>query len=159
MGSGVNDRRTPRDLFDRIDAVYHFTIDGAASHENALLDKYSTLDGTFLKLGRGWYVQSWQDGLAYPWTTSERPFTNPPYGRGLLEPFVRKHYLSMLTGVPVSVSLLPVRTEQPWFRDFVWDMARCQPRDGVSIEFLPARVKYDGLGAAPFPSMIVTWVA
>lgn len=147
MGTGENDRGTPHSLFDPLHARYQFTLDGAASHENALLPAYSTLDGTFDKVGRGWYVRSWQDGLEYPWGPLERVWINPPYGRGLLEPFVRK----AATSAALVVALLPVRTDQFWFHEYVLNA-------GARITWLRGRVRYDGLKVgAPFPSMIVTW--
>lgn len=151
MGNGVNDRRTPRDLFDKLNEEFDFTLDGAASHENALCDVYCTLEGTFERCTTylcpemGHPRLSWEDGLHFSWE-GERVYINPPYGRGLLEPFIRKAATSR---AEVVVALIPVRTEQPWFHEYVWGWAE--------IRFLKGRVKYDGLGAAPFPSMVVIW--
>ena len=169
MGNGVDDRCTPRDLFDRLDAEHHFTLDAAASHENALLPRYCTLDGAYEKvqLETGSYYQPLRatpasrkmDGLSYSWD-GERVFINPPYGRGLLAPFVAKAAVETgsLGACQLVVALLPVRTEQPWFHAFVYDGERRCWRPGVSLEFVEKRIKYDGLSTgAPFPSMIVTW--
>ena len=152
MGDGVDDRRTPPELFARLNNLYDFTLDGAASHENALVDVYCTLEGTF---SRGVFKPSptlidTENGLLYPWTNS-RVFLNPPYGRGLLEPFVHKAHLEALRHRALVVALLPARTEQRWFHEDVLGA-------NASIEWIRGRVKYDGLATgAPFPSMIVTW--
>ena len=38
-----NDWSTPQDLFDRLNDVHRFTLDIAASKENAKCDKYFTI--------------------------------------------------------------------------------------------------------------------
>ena len=55
---------TPRDLFDELDAEFHFDLDVASTDENALCEKHYTKD---------------DDGLANEWTGSV--WCNPPYGR------------------------------------------------------------------------------
>ena len=143
MGNGIDDRGTPRALFDSLNLRWRFTLDGAASHANALLSRYSTLDGTYES---GCLIDP-RDGLQFPWH-GERVYINPPYGRGLLAPFVKR---AASGEADVVVALLPVRTDQAWFHDHV-------VRAGGQIEWIRGRVKYDGLAVgAPFPSMIVTW--
>ena len=144
MGNGINERSTPLSLFEPLHKEFRFTLDGAASHERHLLPTYSTLEGTFFR-DCGALIDR-RDGLAAPWET-ERVFLNPPYGRGLLEPFVKR---AASGEADLVVALLPVRTEQPWFHDYV--LAK-----DAEIRFIRGRVKYDGLGAAPFPSMLVVW--
>lgn len=154
MGNGINDRRTPRDLFDKLNAEFHFNLDAAASHENALCETYSTLTGTYNKgaVTRGPHLLTPSDGLEFSWR-GKRVFCNPPYGRGLVEPWVEKAAYRMAL---VSVLLLPVRTEQRWFRNWVWNGAENRPYGGVEIRFLPHRLKFDGeKQGAPFPSMLV----
>lgn len=179
MGNGIDDRRTPRDLFDRRNAVHHFTLDAAASYENTLVPShYCTINGTFV-VGLDKPIS--EDGLSHSWAHSV-VFFNPPYSqpeqpcrlhcqkkrclvRGHLmrysagtEDFVAKAWLETRTGCPLAEGLLPVRTEQPWFHRFVYDIERGCWRPGVSVEFIPGRLKYDGLATgAPFPSMLVTW--
>lgn len=155
MGNGVNDRSTPRDLFDKLNAEFRFTLDAAASHENALVGRYCTLSGMFHRIGRGWYQGSLHDGLKFQWSTLERVFINPPYGRGLLEPFIRK---AAERSAEVTVALVPVRTEQPWFHQYVWDERTHTPRTGVEIRFMDKRLKFGGLDqGAAFPSMLVVF--
>jgi phage N-6-adenine-methyltransferase len=53
-----------RELFDRLNAQYAFTLDACATPENAKCDRYFTPA---------------DDGLAQTWTG--RVWMNPPYGR------------------------------------------------------------------------------
>lgn len=155
MGNGVNDRRTPRELFDALNDEFNFTLDGAASHENALVRRYCTLEGTFEMTESGPRKLSDHDGLRFRWE-DEVVFLNPPYGRALLAPFVDQCAFWPNLGATV-VALLPVRTEQPWWHDYIWCESLHRSYDSVEIRFLKGRVKYDGLGAAPFPSCVVVW--
>lgn len=161
MGNRENERQTPHYIFDPLNERFDFTIDAAASHANALVWKYATLHGAYQDLFLNEPESmaekiSDEDGLALPWATSNglghraRVWCNPPYGRGLLEPFVAKMHEEWLAGC-IVVALLPCRTEQPWFHRYVIG-------DGARIEWIEKRVRYDGLKAgAPFPSMIVIW--
>lgn len=40
FSSASDEWETPQDLFDKLDAKYHFTLDVAASAENAKCEKY-----------------------------------------------------------------------------------------------------------------------
>lgn len=65
FSSKKDDWTTPKQLFDELDAEFHFTVDLCASDENALCSKYYTKqnDGMLAQL------------------SGERVFCNPPYGR------------------------------------------------------------------------------
>lgn len=87
---------TPDSVFRPLDAVWDFTLDGAASHKNAKVRRYCTADGTWER-DRGFRAGesdlsvfrfpdgghsirfSKRDGLAFPWR-EERVFLNPPWG-------------------------------------------------------------------------------
>ena len=56
---------TPQDLFDQLDEEFHFTLDPAATPENAKCERYFTIEDDALS-------QSWDN---------EKIFLNPPYGR------------------------------------------------------------------------------
>ena len=60
-----NDWATPQELFDVLDAEFHFTVDAAASAENAKCARYWT---------------EADDALSIIWT-GETVFCNPPFGR------------------------------------------------------------------------------
>lgn len=120
---GVDDRRTPQELFDRLHARFNFTIDVAASADNALLPRYFTRD---------------RSGLEAPWA-DEMAWCNPPYSD--IPSWVAKANDEVRCGCLGVVLLLPAdRTEQPWWHEYVepW-------RDrglGVRTEFIRKRVKF-----------------
>lgn len=124
---------TPHDFFDKYDAIYRFTLDVCATHENAKCSRYFTKE---------------QDGLAQTWAP-EVCWMNPPYGRtiGL---WVRKAYEASLRGATV-VCLLPARTDTAWWHDY------CMKGE---IEFIRGRLKFGGSkNSAPFPSAVVIFRA
>lgn len=126
----VDDRRTPRSLFDPLHADYHFTIDVAASIENALLPRYYTRE---------------VDALSVPWSR-HRVWCNPPYSK--LEPWLEKAWRAMtLDYCDLIVMLLPAnRTEQGWWQRHVEPYRDGKtPRMGIVLNttFLPGRLRFD----------------
>ena len=112
-----NEWGTPQWGYDYLDAEFCFTLDPCATHENFKCARYYTKE---------------DDGLKQSWANS-RVFINPPYGRGLLEPWIDKaleeaHYNCL------SVLLLPARTAQPWYH-------RCM-RQAREIRFVEGRISY-----------------
>lgn len=159
MGNGENDRRTPPSLFWRYNDRWQFTLDGAASHENALVDTYCTMNGIFSKChdsecALGAHLIDETDGLTTSWA-GHRVWLNSPYGRGLLEPFIEKaDRENRLHGV-IVVALVPVRTEQPWWHRYV---VRAEREHRLTIDWIEGRLRYDGLEtAAPFASCVLIW--
>lgn len=120
---------TPQDLFDKLDSLYHFETDLAATPDNAKCKKFFTPEQDSLK-------QTWE-GCCW---------CNPPYGRNIGE-WVKKAALSD----GEIVMLLPARTDTAWFHDWLLPYAR--------IEFIRGRLKFSYKGekaqSAPFPSMLV----
>jgi phage N-6-adenine-methyltransferase len=119
----VDDRRTPRSLFDPLHGEFQFTVDAAASEDNALLSRYWTRA---------------HDALRMYWG-ADRIWCNPPYS-GLPE-WVAKARSEASAGCQLIVMLLPAdRTEQPWWQDYV------EPyRDrglGLTTRFIRKRVKF-----------------
>jgi len=130
--SNRKDWRTPRDLFNSLDKIYHFTLDACATPENALCEKYYTEQEDGLK-------QSWDGEVVY---------CNPPYGREIGK-WVKK--ASETNGTVVM--LLPARTDTKWFHKYIWDRA---DNNKPVVRFLKGRLSFDDSGnPAPFPSMIV----
>lgn len=132
MTSEKDDWETPQALFDKLDAVYHFTLDPCSTHENAKCEKHYTVE---------------EDGLAQSWE-GETVFCNPPYGRNIGE-WVRKcHDESKHARI---VMLIPARTDTAYFHDYIYHKAR--------VRFLRGRLKFErggvALKSAPFPSMLV----
>jgi len=119
----VDDRRTPRSLFDPLDVEFGFTLDVAASKDNALADGYYDLE---------------DDALSQPWTGVV--WCNPPYSD--LRPWLEKAWQEWLAGgIEAMVMLLPAnRTEQGWWQDFV----ETQRRAGlIDVRFLRGRLRFD----------------
>ena len=135
----VDTRLTPRAFFNDLDAEFHFTVDAAASSENALCEKYWTRE---------------TDGLAQDWT-GEIVWCNPPYSH-LREWVAKAHHANATV-----VMLLPAnRTEQPWWQTYV------EPyRDRGEIlttRFIAGRMKFrdtlkETSGGAPFASVLLIW--
>jgi phage N-6-adenine-methyltransferase len=134
----VDDRRTPRSLFDPVHARFRFTIDVAASSDNAMLPRYYDRLG----LGAANGHSSHETGLTASWK-NERVWCNPPYSS--ICDWVHKAFFETRDwGCPLVVMLLPAdRTEQPWWQEYV------EPyRDGrdspphITTEFIAKRVKF-----------------
>jgi phage N-6-adenine-methyltransferase len=122
---------TPPAIFEGLDAEFHFTLDPAASIENAKCGKFYTRD---------------QNGLKQPWY-NERVFCNPPYRRYEIDLWLEK----LSSGeADIVVALLPVRTNTKWFHEYVWRRAE--------IRFIRGKLKFNGYKwQAPFPSMVCIW--
>jgi site-specific DNA-methyltransferase (adenine-specific) len=129
FSSEKDDWTTPRDLFEELDAEFHFTVDLCASVENALCEKFYTAENSCLDAD----------------FSGERVFCNPPYG-SKTGVFVEK--CANLGGVNDVVMLLPARTDTKYFHEYIYNKAE--------IRFIKGRLKFGGAKChAPFPSMIV----
>jgi phage N-6-adenine-methyltransferase len=119
----VDDRRTPRSLFDPPNEEFGFTLDVAASHANALCSTYYTVEN---------------DALTQPWFG--RVWCNPPYSN--LRPWIEKAWQEWCKSDDVAaiVMLLPAnRTEQGWWQDLI------EPDRGkrLATRFLRGRLRFD----------------
>jgi phage N-6-adenine-methyltransferase len=122
---------TPQDFFDELDREFHFTLDVAATPENAKCEKF--------------YTKA-DDGLKQPWTGA--CWANPPYGRSLAKWF-QKAAEAARSGATV-VCLVPARTDTRWWHEHVAEAA--------DVRFLKGRLKFGGAkNAAPFPSAVVVF--
>lgn len=109
---------TPQNLFDELNAEFHFTLDPCATKDNAKCAKYYTIK---------------DDGLSKSWK-GETVFCNPPYGRGIYE-WVEKCYTENRNGTTV-VMLIPARTDTRYFHDFIYHQHE--------IRFIKGRLKFGG---------------
>ena len=118
--ASVDDRGTTWEVFNPLHERFDFTIDVAASPENAKLPRYFTTA---------------DDGLAQSWA-DERVWCNPPYSN--IGPWVEKAHSS---DADLVVMLLPAnRTEQRWWQGWVEPNRDC---GGVlRVEFLPGRMRF-----------------
>lgn len=133
FSSNSGEWSTPQKLFDSLNRCYSFTVDAAASKENAKLERY-------------WNKET--NGLAQDWS-GERIFCNPPYGRDI-GAWLKKAW-DQSPGI--SVFLLPARTDTKWYHLYIIG------NDNAHVHFLPGRLKFGGAkNSAPFPSMLVTFL-
>ena len=132
---GSDSWQTPDDLFAKLNEVFRFTLDAAASKENAKCEKFFTQEENALE-------QSWAGHVA---------FLNPPYSK-LKQFLIKAHDEAKQNGATV-VCLIPSRTDTVAWHDYA---ARGE------IRFLRGRVKFFQPGAAkqngaPFPSALVVF--
>ena len=108
---------TPWELFNKLDAAFAFTIDGAADNYNSKCQRYiSEAENAF--------------------TTelhNERVFCNPPYAN--VDPWAKRFIRWRDTGNPV-IALLQDKTDTIWFRK-VW-------HESSQVRFLHGRVEFLG---------------
>jgi hypothetical protein len=83
MSSDSVEWATPQDLFDELNAEFHFTLDACANELNHKVANYYTIE---------------QDGLAQEWVGTV--WMNPPYGR-VIGAWMRKAYESAGGGQPL----------------------------------------------------------
>ena len=122
---------TPVEIFNPLDAQYHFTLDVCASAANAKVPRY---------------FSAAQDGLAQDWG-QEVCWMNPPYGPQLAA-WMRKAYESAQGGATV-VCFLPARTCTRWWHTYAMR---------GEYTFLKGRTRFEGAASgAPFPSVIVVF--
>lgn len=174
---------TPQDLFDELNREFYFNLDPAATFKNKKCSHFYTEEQDGLKQPWDISVwQDTVPIEAGKKRTPGRVFCNPPYGRKekacdektctkkrcqkrgyhLKEDvpgtsaWVEKAYREVfeLKRAEVAVLLLPARTCQPWFHNYIYNKNR--PRANTEIRFLKGRVKFEGADyGAAFPSMIV----
>jgi site-specific DNA-methyltransferase (adenine-specific) len=143
FSSKRDDWSTPQTLFDVLDAEFDFTLDVAASIENAKCVRHFTID---------------DDGLDQDWGT-ESCWMNPPYGAGVIDRWIDKAIAATARGATV-VALVPNRPSSRWYT------ACLQFAD--EARFIEGRLSFgDGTAPAPFPSCVfvfrpsplLTWAA
>lgn len=109
-------QRTPNALFAQLDAEFHFTLDAAASIENAKCTKFYTRDDD----GR---MQSWGTDIVW---------CNPPYGKPLGQ-WVEKAYRAAGGGA-TCVLLIPVASDMAWWHTWVME--------ADEIRFIRGRIRF-----------------
>lgn len=100
-GHGRIEYNTPQWLFHALDMEFKFTLDAAASKENAKCKRFYTVD---------------DDGLSKDWT-DETVWVNPPYGKGITAKWLAKAYTESKKGATV-VMVVPVRADAKWWHDY-----------------------------------------
>lgn len=134
MSSATAEWGTPQDFFNRLDALFHFTLDPCATAENHKCERYFTKE---------------IDGLIQPWLG--RVFMNPPYGREIPK-WMEKAESESRVRASLVVCLVPARTDTRWFQRAL--------KMSSAIVFLPGRLTFEGAEAgAPFPSALIIYGA
>ena len=129
MTSKTDEWATPWGLFNKLDAVFHFTLDVCATPENTKCYRFFTKE---------------QDGLRQDWGRAV-VWCNPPYGRE-----IGKWVQKCATHKGVAVMLVPARTDTRWWHDYI------NGNPDAQVRFLRGRLKFgDSKNSAPFPSAIV----
>lgn len=117
--ASVDDRMVPDEWFAELDARFRFTVDAAATAQNARCARYFTRE---------------TDGLEQSWE-GERVWCNPPYSN--IRPWVEK---AIQRRAEIAVLLLPAnRTEQAWWQDVI-EPSRLDGR--ARVEFLRHRRRF-----------------
>ena len=133
---------TPQAFFDALDAEFHFTLDAAASAENAKCIAY--LDKERDALTCHWPTYS----LDWP-TVHSVVFCNPPYGREIGRWFAKARE-AQSQGCTV-VMLAHARTDTIWWHTHVQGIAS-------EVRFVKGRLKFgNGKQSAPFPSAVIIY--
>lgn len=123
---------TPQDFFDKLNAEFHFTLDAAASDENAKCERYFTIE---------------TDGMNQDWGGAT-VWLNPPYGPAI-PAWMEKAYYESLKGATVVV-LVPSRTDTKWWHTYA--------EKAAERRFVKGRLKFGGCkAAAPFASVVIVF--
>lgn len=131
MSGGYTDEwHTPQDIYNLLDAEFHFTLDPCSTDENCKCEKH--------------YTKA-DDGLSKNWG-GETVFCNPPYSQ--IAKWVEKCFYEAQTDNTVVVLLIPSRTDTRYFHNFIYHRSE--------IRFIKGRLRFSGSKEnAPFSSMIV----
>lgn len=144
----VDDRATTAEVFDPLNRRYRFTIDVAASPENAKCARF--------------YTRS-DDGLSQDWS-GERVWCNPPYS--VIAPWVEKSWSEHERAESIVMLLPANRTEQTWWQNLV-EPRRDRPGSALRSLFLPGRLRFLAPGQKlvktnerpPFGCVLLVWNA
>jgi phage N-6-adenine-methyltransferase len=146
----VDDRGTPPELFDELNAKYGpFTLDAAAAPHNAKCPLFYTRSDNGL-------LQSW-DG--------ETVWCNPPYSS--LGMWVAKANTSAPKANGIVMLLPANRTEQAWWQDYVEPYRDGQAAYGPWTHFIRGRTRFIKPGQTeikpnerpPFGCVVLHWEA
>jgi phage N-6-adenine-methyltransferase len=149
--TGKDNWGTPADVFAKYDALFNFSVDGAAEAHNALLPRYWGIGGErpdFLATGHDDWLE-------------ERVWINPPYSRGAQGLFVR-HAMQMVRHTNSRAGLLlPARTDTILWHECIWDRVSQRPHPWVTyFDLIKGRIQFVGAAqGAPFPSVFVVFGA
>lgn len=133
-----SDWETPAEIFAPLEEEFKFVVDLAADDVNAKCERYFTQISNAL-------TQNWNELGCACWC-------NPPFDKKSLEAFVGKACLAAQAGAGPFVFLVPVKSDQGWWHDYVVPHAE--------IRYIRGRVGFVHGGGekkwkAPFPCAII----
>lgn len=133
-----NEYSTPQWFFDYFDKQFNFTLDVAATKENAKCGRYFTIETNGL-------LQSWRNEIVW---------MNSPFGNQLSQWIAKAHYESSTKNATV-VCLMPARTCTKYFHEHIMTGAS-------KIYIIKGRLAFDfsGIGIsreAPFSLLVVVF--
>ena len=126
---------TPPYFFNRLNDIFGFTLDPAASHENHLCDKYYTIE---------------EDGLKQDWQ-GETVFVNPPYSH--IQEWVKKCYEEGIKYMTTVVLLIPVRSDTRYWHKYVMKATEIWLCKGRIAFYLDGKK----MGSSTFPSAVIVF--
>ena len=119
----VDDRALPMSEFEKLNAEFRFTIDAAASAENAKLPRFYSIENCGLKA-------SW---------AGERVYCNPPYSN--IAPWVQKAAFDEPDAELIVMVLPANRTEQMWWQKYI-EPFRDRSGAWLHTRFLSGRMRF-----------------
>jgi len=120
--SNSTDYGTPKDLYDKLNKIFHFTLDPCTTDDNPLrTEKYITEN---------------YDGLKAVW--DDNTFINPPFGKGIDVWLYKMYSQACIHDTKKYVMLLPARTDTKWFQE----MIMTNFRENSVIYLLKGRLKF-----------------
>lgn len=136
LGTGEGRRedwRTPRWLFERLDAEFHFTLDVCAQAHNAQCQDYINPATDALRDDVSWGARGFF-------------FMNPPFGQKNLPQWMAKAAMTCASGTG-GVCLVPVRADAYWWHEFAVP---------YEVRFIRSRVAFDdGKRKSPFATAAI----
>ena len=149
--AGSDKWRTPRALFDALNAEFCFAIDLAADAESTLCERWL---GPGSPIAEDALVENWQVAAeaGHDWTGFNHlwGFLNPPYSSALIKAFMEDCVAEQTTDRFGVVALVPDTHDTQWYRGLA---------EAAEIRRIPHRVPYltaDGVtkAGAMFPSCV-----
>lgn len=139
LSTGNNNWSTPQWFFDRLNAIFQFTLDPCADETNHKCEQYYTIA---------------DDGLAQNWG-GQTVFCNPPYARRTKESAGQEDWIEKCCQESrenhiTYVMLIPARTDTKSQHTYIFPNAKY-------ICFVKGRLRFGDKDAAPFPSEVVVF--
>lgn len=119
----VDDRALPSEDFQTLQRRFRFSLDAAASPQNAKLPRFFSAENC---------------GLTNGWR-GERVYCNPPYSS--IRPWVEKAWAECSTAELIVLLLPANRTEQAWWQELI-EPLRDRQGSPLRTEFMRGRLRF-----------------